>query len=87
MNTALFKKNIIMTAVEWFEKEIIKRFKRANSNYTDSEWCFDMIKKISIQAKEMEKQQIIDAYADGRFSVVNKEIISYEQYYNETFNN
>ena len=36
--------------------------------------------------KEMEKQQIINAYADGRMSVIDREIISYEQYYNETFN-
>ena len=37
------------------------------------------------QAKEMEMEQTIDAYADGRISVVNRKIISYEQYYNETF--
>ena len=46
------------TAVEWLEKELIKRFKRNQMHYTDSEWCFDMIKKLSEQAKEMEKQQI-----------------------------
>jgi hypothetical protein len=48
-----------MTAVEWLEKELIKRFKRSQLHYTDSEWCFDMIKKLSEQAKEIEKQQII----------------------------
>jgi len=42
------------TAVEWL---VIKRFKRSDIHYTNSEWCFDMIKKISEQAKEMEKQQ------------------------------
>jgi hypothetical protein len=43
------------TSVDWFEKELIKRFKRSELHYTDSEWCFDMIKKLSEQAKEMEK--------------------------------
>jgi hypothetical protein len=37
------------------------------------------------QAKEMGKKQIIDAYCDGRLSVINKNIISAEQYYNEDF--
>lgn len=44
------------TAVEWFAKELIKRFKRSHIHYTDSEWSFDMIKKLSDQAKEMEKK-------------------------------
>ena len=61
-----------MTAVEFLKEK-----------YYDSEG------KLTTQdfeeAKEMEKQQIIDAYADGRISVINREIISYEQYYNETF--
>lgn len=44
------------------------------------------------QAKEMEKQQIIDAYRDGRSdqqSARNGKFYSRmaEQYYNETFNN
>jgi hypothetical protein len=33
----------------------------------------------------MHKQEVIDAYSDGRMSVINKEIIYAEQYYNETF--
>lgn len=37
------------------------------------------------QAKETEKQQIIDAYVDGRCHYRDKKIISAEQYYNETF--
>jgi hypothetical protein len=53
------------TSVEWLENELIKRFKRSKIHYTDSEWCFDMIKKLSKQAKELEKQQIIDAYRKG----------------------
>jgi hypothetical protein len=36
---------------------------------------------------ELEKQQIIDAYADGIISVVTNEIINYDEYYNEKFKN
>jgi hypothetical protein len=42
------------TPVEWLEKELIKRFKRSNIHYTNSEWCFDMIKKLSEQAKKIQ---------------------------------
>jgi len=35
------------------------------------------------QAKEMEKQQIIDAWMDGMEGILHK--IAAEQYYNETF--
>jgi hypothetical protein len=38
------------------------------------------------QAKEMEKQQIIDAYISGRDNVINRNNILPLQYYNETFN-
>lgn len=37
------------------------------------------------QAKEMEKQQIIDTYITGSISLTSK--IDAEQYYNETFKN
>jgi hypothetical protein len=76
-------KNI--TAVEWLEREIIKRFKRSVSHYTDSEWSFDMITKLSKQAKEMEKQQIINAYYYGNQDL-NYKKGSADQYYKETFN-
>ena len=46
-------------------------------------------KEIVKQAKEMEKQQIIDAYTDGRFSGQTNwgygNDITAEQYYNEKF--
>ena len=61
-----------MTAVEYLEEKL----------KGDNIFSLDVI---ITKAKEMEKQQIIDAYADGRISVINREIISYEQYYNETF--
>ena len=60
------------TAVEWLRKELLKR---------------DMdisIKDLFEQAKEMENEQIIDAYDKGEFNQgCNGDA---EQYYNETFN-
>ncbi len=80
------------TAVEFFEKELIKRFKRSDAHRTDSEWCFNMIKKVSKKAKEIEKQNIINAYNGDvintsllvRMSFINGISVG-EQYYNETF--
>ena len=38
------------------------------------------------QAKEMEKQQIMQSYNDGKFAVINlSQNKSLEQYYNETY--
>lgn len=34
---------------------------------------------------EKEKDQIINAYTDGRMSVITKEIISYKEYYDSKF--
>ena len=61
-----------MTAVEFLESKIF------------GDEIFSLSKVIE-QAKEMEKQQIIDAYVDGKIAVLTKENISYEQYYNEKF--
>jgi hypothetical protein len=65
-----------MTAVEHFWNKVV--FKLSLEQANDFLPLFE-------QAKEIEKQQIIDAYTDGRLSVISREIISYEQYYNETF--
>lgn len=48
----------------------------------DSEELRKMYKDILLQAKEMEKQQIIDAY---KFGISDEYVIGSEQYYNETF--
>jgi hypothetical protein len=57
------------SAVEWLEF-------RYKNNVNLMDYDFD-------QAKEMEKQQIIDAYGKGSISLTSK--IEAEQYYNETF--
>ena len=64
------------TAVEWLEEEMSK-------TYIFNQDDFDMFKK----AKEMEKQQIIDAYQQGFNNDYSTNPLSKEQYYNETFKN
>jgi hypothetical protein len=61
------------TAVEW----LLQRFESGDMyNVEDAQF-------IKHQAKEMEKEQIIDAYFEGYYGGDN---ISGEQYYNETYN-
>jgi HEPN domain-containing protein len=66
------------SAVEWLEKEL-KKIPFANP------------KEVFEQAKEMEKQQIIDAWENGyeHGACVNEDEAKYHgiQYYNETFKN
>ena len=67
------------TAVEWIEDKI------------QSDMTFIEILGLIRQAKEMEKQQIINAFNEGEinsvdyFNVENITIEEAEQYYNETF--
>jgi len=72
------------TAVEWLEIELKKKG-----------FDFPYVTLKIAQAKEMEKQQIIDAYTDGTNYNKSKKLIitpddedyeSGKQYYNETFN-
>jgi hypothetical protein len=69
------------TAVEWQHIELSK-FLYGKSEFTDAN-------DILIKAKEMEKEQIKDAWIDGDNSDCLSEQDSSdfaEQYYNETFN-
>ena len=70
-----------MTAVEWLVKEL-------KSNSIDlTKWHNDLLEK----AKEMEKQQIMDAYDKGQenpFEYSEDNEVNYydgNNYYNETF--
>jgi hypothetical protein len=72
------------TAVEWLAEQML---------YIDNEYDMKLICKnqyqskrrdIIEQAKEMEKQQIVDAYWDGGQDIPLTENRC-EQYYNETF--
>ena len=60
-----------MTAVEWLEKELKRVYES------------DYFNRLLEQAKQMEKEQIIEAYDKGEFNQgCNNDA---EQYYNETF--
>jgi hypothetical protein len=61
------------TAVEWLEQKI-----KANPFRIENDRLWN-------KAKEMEKQQIIDAHDCGYIDGANKKNETAEQYYNETF--
>jgi hypothetical protein len=62
------------TAVEWLTEKLRIEFGFAFSD------------NILEQAKEIEKQQIIDAYQQGFNNAYFSNPLNPEQYYNETFN-
>lgn len=64
-----------LTAVEWLINELEKHYVKVDLKNTT----------VFLQAKEIEKQQIIDAYNDGGEKGFNKFGENFEQYYNETF--
>jgi hypothetical protein len=69
------------TAVEWQHIELSK-FLYGKSEFTDAN-------DILIKAKEMEKEQMIDAWSNGWLNDYQSDEDvknSAEQYYNETFN-
>jgi hypothetical protein len=63
------------TAVKWLEKEFVK--------LESTIGVYSVMYELIEQAKEMEKQQIIDAYDKGEFNQGCNE--DAEQYYNETY--
>jgi hypothetical protein len=76
------------TAVEWYAEEAMRlEIKKIKGNIS----VYQMLNELSNvlnQAKEMEKQQIVDAFGVG-CQVESTRLIGYhkmaEQYYNETF--
>jgi hypothetical protein len=66
---------MVQTAIEWLEKAIVLYVERC-----DLQEEFD-------KAKQMEKQQIIDAYEDGTYhnTFGNENYESSEEYYKKTF--
>lgn len=81
------------TSIEWLIEEINQQQERyINAAKKDKSLkkgvdailtATTVLKMKCEQAKEMEKQQIIDAYED--VSTKNGEFLTGEQYYNETF--
>ena len=64
------------TAVEFFVSELRKKIETQGGIDAIS------ISKLKIQAKEMEREQIVDAYGSERYPCSDKDA---EQYYNETY--
>ena len=73
------------TAVEWYEIEINLLIEKYQVKEISQREFITMKHNFFYEAKEMEKQQIIDAYCKGRNNVINKNNIYPKQYYNETF--
>ena len=72
-----------MTAVEWLYENLKSHFKHDGDLFEVVQFSFE-------QAKEMEKQQIIDAYKNGKYEsdkIVMSDRFYAEQYYNEQFKN
>jgi hypothetical protein len=77
------------TAVEWYEKEINSLFEKYEAKQISQVVFLIMKHNIFYQAKEMEKEQIINARIDGdeNYTLVGNKRKEYaEQYYNETYN-
>ena len=80
------------TAVEWQFEQLFNSFEKFNNGeYTFNDYLKRNL-EIREQAKEMEKEQIINAYnegdnngADRIYYHSNRDDKSSEQYYNETF--
>ncbi len=69
------------TAVEWLVEEMIFRLAIRIENTFDGNNLLN-------QAKEMEKENIMQAYNDGKAAVINiKNNMSLEEYYDKTFKN
>ena len=66
------------TAVEWLIEQV--------NHFSWNNVIIDIPKEIIEQAKEMEKQQIMDAFKYGELPKLFR-IISAEQYYNEEYRN
>ena len=66
------------TAVEWLEHEFQEALKDFGGLHSDFIVKFD-------QAKEMEKEQIIDSFNAGYINSLKRKYTTTEQYYNETF--
>lgn len=65
-----------MTAAEWLIEQI-----KNNHNI-----CYRNITKQQIeQAKQMEKEQIMDAYIEGGLKLSDITLMSAEDYYNDTY--
>jgi hypothetical protein len=80
------------TAVEWYEKEINSLFEKYEAKQISQVVFLIMKHNIFYQAKEMEKEQIMNSFADGFVEGVEtqksgEQLLFPQQYYNETYGN
>ena len=68
------------TAVAWLEDQI-----ECFGNKHELQMSWATLDELLEQAKEMEKEQIIDAHDCGYIDGANKKNETAEQYYNETY--
>jgi len=73
------------TAIDWFSEQTFNQIELLKSGYVNKQEFLNGMLKLRDQAKAMEKEQIIDAYAQG-FIEAEQMDKGAEQYYNETFN-
>jgi hypothetical protein len=78
------------TAVEWLVYESMKILAQAMTGTLNEDTIENDVNRIVTKAKEMEKEQIIDSYRDGRSDQQSDRPSKFynrmaEQYYNETF--
>ena len=71
------------TAVEWLVEQLVELDKQLDGRRKNDDATVLKLNptKLFEQAKEMEKEQIIDAYETSHISMMTA-----ERYYNETFN-
>jgi hypothetical protein len=74
------------TAVDWYEKEINSLFEKYDAKQISRADFLIMKHNIFYPAKEMEKEQIINAHG-LKYYDITEEVINGEQYYNETYKN
>ena len=62
------------TAVEWMSENL-------KGHITEG-----ILEEVTIQAKQMEKEQMCECYNDGLYQDIHSDtLLPFEQYYNETF--
>jgi ribosomal protein S7 len=70
------------TAVEWLVENLIKLGYLHSKNYGQSK----IVKKVIEQAKEMEKEQIINTFKDAQvFKAMNDETRAEQYYFDKTY--
>jgi hypothetical protein len=77
------------TAVEWYAAQAMQLEIQRGKGIISISQMLNELSNIFQQAKEMEKQNIIESYCQGCFDISKDENIfpreTSEQYYNETF--